>query len=67
MIVIAFVMVLSELPHSNIATLAVSTGLLIMIMIVSVPEQYRVFAQLLDWLPWSSLKPWSVCLRKSRR
>lgn len=55
-----FVMVLSELLHSNIATLAVSTGLLIMAMMVVVPEQYRVLAQIWDWLPWCFLSPWNV-------
>lgn len=55
-----FVMVLSELLHSNIATLAVSTGLLIMAMIVVVPEQYRLLAQIWDWLPWCFLTPWNV-------
>ena len=55
-----FVMVLSELLHSNIATLAVSTGLLIMAMIVVVPEQYRLLAQIWDWLPWCFLAPWNV-------
>lgn len=55
-----FVMVLSELLHSNIATLAVSTGLLIIAMIVNVPEQYRMLAQIWDWLPWSFITPWNV-------
>ena len=55
-----FVMVLSELLHSNIATLAISTGLLIMAMFVVVPEQYRLLAQLWDWLPWCFLAPWNV-------
>ena len=55
-----FVMVLSELLHSNIATLAVSTGLLIMAMMVVVPEQYRALAQIWDWLPWCFLSPWNV-------
>lgn len=55
-----FVMVLSELLHSNIAALAVSTGLLIMAMIVVVPEQYRLLAQVWDWLPWCFLAPWNV-------
>lgn len=55
-----FVMVLSELLHSNIAALVVTTGLLIMAMIVVVPEQYRVLAQIWDWLPWCFLAPWNV-------
>ena len=55
-----FVMGLSELLHSNIATLAISTGLLILDMIVTVPEQYRVLAQIWGWLPWCFLSPWNV-------
>lgn len=55
-----FVMVLSELLHSSIATLAVSTGLLIMAMIVNVSEQYRVLSQIWNWLPWCFLAPWNV-------
>lgn len=55
-----FVMVLSELLHSNIAALAVSTALLIISMIVDVPEQYRVLAQIWNWLPWCFLAPWNV-------
>lgn len=55
-----FVMVLSELLRNNIVALAVSTGLLIMEMIVVVPEQYRLLAQIWDWLPWCFLAPWNM-------
>lgn len=55
-----FVMVLSELLHSNIATLAVSTVLLILPMVVNVPEHYRMLAQIWNWLPWGFLAPWNV-------
>lgn len=55
-----FVMVLSELLHSNIATLAVSTGLLIVAMMVNVPERYRMLAQIWDWFPWCFIVPWNV-------
>lgn len=48
------------IPYSNIATLAVSTGFLIIAMIVAVPEQYRLIAQAWDWLPWCFLAPWNV-------
>lgn len=60
MITSVFVMVLSELLRSNIATLAISTGLLMIAMIVMIPEQYRVLAQIWNWLPWSFLTPWNV-------
>ena len=56
----AFVMVMSELLHSNVATLAISAVLLIMPMIITIPQQYRVLAQIYDWLPWCFLAPWNV-------
>ncbi len=55
-----FVMVLSELLQNNIATLAISSGLLMLSMAVVVPEQYRVLAQIWTWLPWSFFEPWNV-------
>lgn len=45
------VMVLSEILHNNIATLAVCMGLIVAGIFVQVPYQYRVFAQIWDWLP----------------
>ncbi len=55
-----FVMVLSELLHGNLAALSVSVGLMLLAMIVSIPAQYRVSAQIWDWLPWCFLTPWNV-------
>ncbi|MCI8357150.1 MAG: hypothetical protein HFI51_03230 [Lachnospiraceae bacterium] len=46
-----FVMVLSELLRGGMPTLAVSAGLTIAGMIYTVPGQYRVLAQIWDWLP----------------
>lgn len=54
------VMLLSELLHSSMAALAISAGMLIASMVVSVPEYFRVFAQIWNWLPWSFLNPWNV-------
>ncbi|MDE6749452.1 MAG: ABC transporter permease [Lachnospiraceae bacterium] len=59
-IVSIFVMVLSEMLHSNIAALAVSTVLLILPMFFSVPAQYRMLSQIWDWYPWGYLAPWNV-------
>lgn len=59
-VISVFVMVLSELLRSGIATLAISTGLLLLSMIFTVPKQYRVFSQIWDWLPWSFLSPLNV-------
>lgn len=52
-----FVMILSELLHSNIAALSIITGLLLSSMIITVPEQYRILAQLWDWLPFCIITP----------
>lgn len=54
------VMILSELLHSSMEALSISTGLLIASMVVSVPEYYRVASQIWDWLPWCFLTPWNV-------
>ncbi len=55
-----FVMVLSELFHSGIATLAVTSGMIILSMICSVPVQYRIAAQIWNWFPSSFLAPWNI-------
>lgn len=59
-IVSIIVMVLSEMLQSNIAALAISTGFLILPMIVQIPMQYRVPAQIWDWLPWNFLSRQNV-------
>lgn len=55
-----FVMLLSEMLHSSIATLAITSGTLILSMICSIPPQYRVLAQIWDWLPNAFLTPWNI-------
>lgn len=55
-----FVMVLSELLHSGVATLAISSGLIILGGMISVPEQYRILAQIWDWSPMAYLSTWNV-------
>lgn len=55
-----FVMLLSEVLHSSIATLAITFGMLILSMICSIPSQYRVLAQIWDWLPSGFLTPWNI-------
>lgn len=54
------VMILSELLHSSMAALAISAGMLIASMVVSVPEYYRGIAQIWSWLPWCFPAPWNV-------
>lgn len=55
-----FVMVLSELLHSGIATLAISTGFVILGGMVTIPTQYRIVAQIWDWSPMAYLSTWNV-------
>lgn len=55
-----FVMVLSELLRSNIATLAVSTGLIIAGGMIVIPEEYRIVSQIWDSLPMTFLATWNV-------
>lgn len=59
-IVSIIVMVLSEMLQSNIAALAISTGFLILPIIVQIPMQYRVLAQIWAWVPWNFLSRLNV-------
>lgn len=55
-----FVMVLSELLHSGTAALAVSSALIILGNMITIPTQYRVIAQLWDWSPTAYLSVWNI-------
>ncbi|MBQ8851535.1 MAG: ABC transporter permease [Oscillibacter sp.] len=55
-----FVMVLSEWLRSGTAALAVSTALVILGGMVNIPSQYRVAAQVWDWLPMTYLTSWNI-------
>lgn len=50
-VVSVLVQVLSEVLRSNIATLSVCVGMIMAGMVVKIPYQYRVAAQLWDWSP----------------
>ena len=54
------VMVLSELLHSSIATLSILAGIIIAGMICNVPAQYRILAQIWNWLPMTILDSWNI-------
>lgn len=54
------VMVLSELLHNGMATLAVSTGTVIAGLVCRIPEQYRILSQIWDWLPMSFSNIWNI-------
>ena len=55
-----FVMLLSELLHSGMASLAISTGLIILGNMIMIPTQYRIFSQIWDWLPITYLSTWNL-------
>lgn len=55
-----FVMFLSEIFHSSIAALAVSTGLIISGNIIMIPDEYRFLAQLWDCMPMAFLQTWNI-------
>ncbi len=55
-----FVMVVSELLHSNIVALSITTGLIIAGMLIQVPGEYRFLSQLWDYLPTSFLAVWNI-------
>ena len=55
-----FVMIISELFHSGIVSLSISTGLIILGNVILIPTQYRVIAQIWDWLPMAYLSTWNV-------
>ena len=59
-IVAVFVMVISELFRSGIVALSISTGLLILGNVITIPTQYRVIAQIWDWSPMVYLSTWNV-------
>lgn len=53
------VMTLSENLHSSVGTLSIVTGLIVLPMMISVPEEYRVAAQLWSYLPSDIVAVWS--------
>lgn len=59
-VVSIIVMVVSEILHSNIAGIAISSGLLIASMMINIPEQYRILSQVWRWQPWAFLSTWNV-------
>lgn len=56
----ALVMMLSEVLHSSVGTLAIATGIIVLPMFFSMPEEYRVLSQLWSWLPSDFVAVWSL-------
>lgn len=46
-----FVMMLSEVLHSSVGTLAIIIGIIFVPMFFSIPQEYRLLAQLWSYLP----------------
>jgi len=59
----AFVMMLSEVLHSSVGTLSVAIGIIILTMMISVPEEYRLFAQMWNFLPSNVVAVWGTFSR----
>ena len=55
-----FTMVLSEILRNGIGTLAVVGGIIILSMFVNIPYQYRVLAQIWDYLPCTFVSIWNI-------
>lgn len=55
-----FTMVLSEILRNGIGTLAVIGGIIILSMFVLIPYQYRVLAQIWDYLPCTFISIWNI-------
>ena len=55
-----FVMMLSELLHSGIGTLALVVGMIILLLFFNIPEQYRAASQLLSYIPSEFVAVWSI-------
>lgn len=66
----ALVMMLSEVLHSSVGTLAIATGIIVLPMFFTMPEEYRLLGQLWSYLPsdfvavWSLFSPQTVVIGK---
>lgn len=56
----AIVMMLSELLHSSVGTLAIVIGMVLLSMMIVVPEEYRLVEQLWSYLPSNFVAVWSI-------
>lgn len=55
-----FVMFLSELFHSSIAAISITTGMILAGMLVQIPAEYRILGQIWDYLPTCFLAMWNT-------
>ena len=54
------VMFLSELFHSSIAAISITTGMILAGMLVQIPAEYRILGQIWDYLPTCFLAMWNT-------
>ncbi len=59
-VISVMVMFLSELLHSGIAALSVTTAMIVASCLYQFPAEYRLLSQLWDYLPTSFLAMWNV-------
>lgn len=55
-----FVMMLSELIRSNIGTLSIVVGIILLSLFFNMPVQYRVLSQLWSYLPSEYIAVWNI-------
>ncbi len=55
-----FVMFLSELFHSSIAAISITTAMILAGMLVQPPVEYRILGQIWDYLPTCFLSMWNT-------
>ena len=58
-----FVMVLSEVLHNSLGTLALTAGIIILSMVFpssAIPERYRLISQLWSYLPSNFVAAWEI-------
>lgn len=55
-----FVMFLSELFHSSVAAISITTGMILAGMLFQIPAEYRILGQIWDYLPTCFLAMWNT-------
>jgi ABC-type transport system involved in multi-copper enzyme maturation permease subunit len=60
LLISVFVMFLSELFHSSIAAISITTAMILAGMLVQIPEEYRILGQIWDYLPTCFLSMWNT-------
>lgn len=56
----ALVMLLSEVLHSSVGTLAITIGIILLLMFFTMPDEYRLLAQLWSYIPSDFVACWSI-------